>query len=405
MGLLENTDFENCTKCTICTEYCPVSANNSLFPGPKQAGPDGERLRLKDASFYDTALTYCANCKRCEVACPSGVKIGDIIQLAAERYGRRAFSPRNFILSHTDVMGGLSTPLAPLVNAITAAPVVKKILDGALGIPRQRRLPSYAFGTFRRWFERKAEARQARFPRQAALFHGCYINYNNPDLGKDVVAALNALGVGVRLLPQEQCCGVPLIANKFFDAARRNAEINKASLRDAIERRRLPVVVPSSTCAMTLRDEYPNILGVDTRPLKGKIDLASRFLHRLLEEGQTVSLKPLKLRVAYHTACHIERTGWAAYSIDLLKRIPGLEVILLESRCCGIAGTYGFKKENYQTSQEIGAELFRRIEESGADLVVCDCETCKWQIEMSTTKKCEHPLTIFARALANDAIL
>ncbi len=74
---------------------------------------------------------------------------------------------------------------------------------------------------------------------------------------------------------------------------------------------------------------------------------------------------------------------------------------MLDSACCGIAGTYGFKRENYATSQAIGAPLFAQIEASGADLVVTDCETCKWQIEMSTGKPCEHPITLLARALAN----
>ena len=71
--------FEQCVKCTICTVYCPVAAVNAEYPGPKQAGPDGERYRLKNRSFYDDSLDYCLNCKRCEVACPSNVKIGDII--------------------------------------------------------------------------------------------------------------------------------------------------------------------------------------------------------------------------------------------------------------------------------------------------------------------------------------
>ena len=71
----------------------------------------------------------------------------------------------------------------------------------------------------------------------------------------------------------------------------------------------------------------------------------------------------------------------------------------LDSQCCGIAGTYGFKKENYPTSQAIGSPLFKQIEESGADIVVTDCETCKWQIEMSTSKRCEHPITLLAKAL------
>lgn len=79
---MNDTSFENCIKCTVCTTACPVSRVNPGYPGPKQAGPDGERLRLKDGALYDEALKYCINCKRCEVACPSDVKIGDIIQRA-----------------------------------------------------------------------------------------------------------------------------------------------------------------------------------------------------------------------------------------------------------------------------------------------------------------------------------
>ncbi|KEP71962.1 hypothetical protein HR12_30575, partial [Microbacterium sp. SUBG005] len=102
-------------------------------------------------------------------------------------------------------------------------------------------------------------------------------------------------------------------------------------------------------------------------------------------------LGKLPLKVVYHTPCHMEKMGWSIYTLELLRLIPGLELTVLDSRCCGIAGTYGFKRENYPTSQAIGAPLFRQIEESGADIVVTDCETCKWQIEMSTSKRCEHP--------------
>lgn len=111
-------------------------------------------------------------------------------------------------------------------------------------------------------------------------------------------------------------------------------------------------------------------------------------------------MKHTPLRVAYHTPCHMEKMGWTAYTLELLRQIPGLELVVLDSQCCGIAGTYGFKSENYATSQGIGAPLFRQIEESGVDLVVTDCETCKWQIEMSTSKRCEHPITLLAQALA-----
>ncbi len=86
---MNDTRFESCIKCTVCTTACPVSRVNPRYPGPKQAGPDGERLRLKDGALYDDALKYCINCKRCEVACPSDVKIGDIIQRARAQYSQQ----------------------------------------------------------------------------------------------------------------------------------------------------------------------------------------------------------------------------------------------------------------------------------------------------------------------------
>ena len=219
-------------------------------------------------------------------------------------------------------------------------------------------------------------------------------------MGFDLIGVLNAMGVGVQLLSKEKCCGVPLIANGFFDKARRQAQTNVASLREAIETNHLPVLATSSTCTFTLRDEYPHLLEVDNHGLRDSIELATRWLWRKLDDGAKLPLKPLPLKVVYHTPCHMEKMGWSLYTLELLRQIPGLELQVLESQCCGIAGTYGFKSENYPTSQAIGAPLFAQIEASGADLVITDCETCKWQIEMSTSKRCEHPITLLARALA-----
>ncbi|EKK8216868.1 anaerobic glycerol-3-phosphate dehydrogenase subunit C, partial [Salmonella enterica] len=390
---MSDTRFESCIKCTVCTTACPVSRVNPGYPGPKQAGPDGERLRLKDGALYDEALKYCINCKRCEVACPSDVKIGDIIQRARAKYDTTRPSLRNFILSHTDLMGSVSTPFAPVVNTATALKPVRQLLDYALKIDHRRALPKYSFGTFRRWY-RSVAAQQAKYNDQVAFFHGCFVNYNHPQLGKDLIKVLNAMGTGVQLLSKEKCCGVPLIANGFTDKARKQAISNVESLREAIAVKGIPVIATSSTCTFALRDEYPEVLDVDNAGLREHIELATRWLWRKLDAGKTLPLNPLPLKVVYHTPCHMEKMGWTLYTLELLRQIPGLELTVLDSQCCGIAGTYGFKKENYPTSQSIGAPLFRQIEESGADLVVTDCETCKWQIEMSTSKRCEHPITL-----------
>ena len=391
-------NFEECMKCTICTAYCPVLQVNPLYPGPKQAGPDGERLRLKDPYFFNYALKYCMNCKRCEVACPSGVRVADLIQSARIRYDQSPPKLRDRILASTDFMGTLARPFAPVVNGVTSLGITKTALDALLKIDRQRTFPQYG-RSFEFWLKRR-EKEQAAFPEQVAYFHGCYVNYNFSQLGKDLVKVLNALGVGVQLLEKEKCCGIAMITNGMSEKAAKNARHNVASLRKAVVDKGLKVVTTSSSCALTIREEYPNLLGVDNADVRDSIQMATRFIFEKLEKGATLKFKAdYHKKIAYHTPCHMERMGWGVFSEKLLRMIPGVEFTLLDSACCGIAGTYGFKKENYAASQAIGAALFDQIRSVNPDVVACDCETCKWQIEMSTGYPVQNPISILAEAL------
>ncbi|MBQ7876849.1 MAG: anaerobic glycerol-3-phosphate dehydrogenase subunit C [Bacteroidales bacterium] len=398
--------FEQCMKCTVCTVYCPVVAVNPDYPGPKQAGPDGERYRLKDPLFYDEALDLCLNCKRCEVACPSNVKIGDIIQSARLKYSTKKPKLRDYILANTDIMGGLATTMAPVVNFTLGLSPVKAVMDGVLGVDHHRTFPKYAGQKFETWFKRHAASKQAEFDKKVSYFHGCYANYNYPKLAKDLVKILNAAGYGVNLLEKEKCCGVALISNGFKDQAQSQAELNLSSIRKAVGRGE-PVLTTSSTCTFTMRDEYEHILGLDNSDVRDSIMLATKFLYTLIDEGR-ISLafkEDYKKRIAYHTPCHMEKLGWAIYSTSLLRMIPGVDFLMLDSQCCGIAGTYGFKKEHYQDSQKIGESLFRQIQDSNVDLVATDCETCKWQIEMSAGVTVENPISIIADALDVEATI
>ena len=397
---ISDNNFEQCIKCTICTVYCPVAAVNPNYPGPKQAGPDGERLRLKKFNFYDESLKYCINCKRCEVACPSNVKIGDIIQAARIKYSKKQPKLRDYILANTDLVGTLSTPFAPIVNTTLGLKPVKAILDGVMKIDHRRTFPKYAFGTFESWYKKVAE-KQAAYPSQVSYFHGCYVNYNNPQLGKDLIKVMNAFSIGVQLLEKEKCCGVALISNGLIKQAQKQARTNINSIRKSVLEKNIPVIATSSTCTFTIRDEHPHLFDIDNAHVREDVELATRYIYRLLSQKKTkLNFKTgQKIKVAYHTPCHMEKLGWAYYSIELLKLIPNIELTILDSQCCGIAGTYGFKKENYKTSQDIGEPLFKQIEALDIDYVVTDCETCKWQIEMSTSKPCEHPISILANTL------
>lgn len=401
---LSDNNFESCIKCTICTIYCPVTTVNPDYPGPKQAGPDGERYRLKRPYFYDEALKYCLNCKRCEVACPNDVKIGDIIQAARIKYADTRPSLRDTMLCNTDFMGGVATRMAPVVNFTLGLKPVKFLMDKMLKIDRRRTFPKYSPVRFETWFRREAEEEQKRFDKFVSYFHGCYVNYNYPQLGKDLVKVLNALGWGVRLLNHERCCGVAKISNRCIDEATRDGENNLRAIREAVARGD-EVLATSSTCCFTMRDEYPHLLHLDNADVRDHLLLATVFIFQLLDSGKAkiVFRDDYRKRVAYHAPCHMEKLGWTIFSTSLLRMIPGVEFIPLMSHCCGIAGTYGFKKEYYEYSQGIGQPLFRQILDSGCDFVACDCETCKWQIEMSTHVPVLNPISVLAEAIDVEA--
>lgn len=403
---ISDNNFEQCVKCTVCTVYCPVVQVNPDYPGPKQAGPDGERLRLKDPDFFDEeALKLCLNCKRCEVACPSGVKIGDVIQAARIKYSKKRPKLRDAIMANTDLVGTMASTFAPIVNTTVALKPVRQIMDKVLKIDHHRIFPKYSGEKFETWYRKNAAAKQAGFSKHVAYFHGCYVNYNFPQLGKDLVKIMNAAGYGVDLLEKEKCCGVALISNGLINQATKQARQNVRALRKSIVQNGAPVVSTSSTCTFTIRDEYPHLLGVKNDDVRDQTELATRFLFRLIDSGelQLVFKKDYKTRVAYHTPCHMEKLGWSVYSTSLLKMIPGLKLVQLESQCCGIAGTYGFKKEFYETAQGVGQPLFTQIENADVDYIATDCETCKWQIEMSTTAKVKNPIEILAEAIDVEA--
>ncbi|MCQ2185019.1 MAG: anaerobic glycerol-3-phosphate dehydrogenase subunit C [Bacteroidales bacterium] len=398
---ISKDNFEQCLKCNLCATVCPMMAANPHYPGPKQAGPDGERYRLKDPKFFDLTLKYCLNCKRCEVACPSGVKVGDIIQKARLAYARQHNPLRDFTLASTDLVGSIAVPFSTIVNPVMASPAVKTLMDSVLSVDKHRSFPKYARNCFTTWMKREAASQQEKFTRFVTYFHGCYVNYNFPSLGQDLVTVMNACNYGVHIPDKERCCGVAMISNGFSAKARRNAMTNLKAFRKTDE----TILTTSSTCTFTMRDEYENVLGIDTSDVRDRILLATKWLYDKIERGEiSLAFKSgYHKKITYHTACHMNKMGWAIYSTELLRMIPGVELTVPGQKCCGIAGTFGFKKENYTYSQKIGQELFDTLKALEPEVVACDCETCKWQIEMSTGLTVMNPISILAEAIDVEA--
>lgn len=393
-------NLEQCQKCDICSSVCPMKEVNPLYPGPKQAGPDGERYRLKDAEYYDYALKYCLSCKRCEVACPSNVNIADIISEARLKYGKPSNLIRDWTLANTDLVGSMASPLAGIANPILGLTPVKALMHALIGVDRHRTFPAYSSTRFDSWFRKNAAAQEG-YQHYVGYFHGCYVNYNFPQLGKDLVALINACGYGVRLLEKEKCCGIALVANGFRKQAVKQAQLNVTSMHKALDSGCEAVLTSSSSCTLNMRDEYPHLLNVDNKTVRDSLMLATKWVCEMVEEGSVkLAFKEgWTGKAAYHTACHLQKLGWQVYSINLLRMIPGLELTVLDQECCGISGTYGFKKENYKYSQAVGSKLFGKIAAAGVPEVITDCETCKWQIEMSTGLPVRNPISVLVDAL------
>ncbi len=125
------------------------------------------------------------------------------------------------------------------------------------------------------------------------------------------------------------------------------------------------------------------------------------WLRELHEAGELrTDFKPLKLVLPYHAPCQFRAHRVGKPALEIMALIPGLELSESNARCCGIAGTYGYKVEKYQISMDVGEELFAfvRAQGDGVEYTACDSETCRWQLEHGTELPSRHPIEILAAA-------
>ena len=238
-------------------------------------------------------------------------------------------------------------------------------------------------------------------PRKVVFFHGCGANYYEPDLGAMTVALLEHNGIAVEV-PKQDCCGLPLQSNGMFDDAR--PVVHRLAARLApFAREGVDIVGTSTSCTLMLKREALEILGMtddeELRVVSGRVFDICEYLLMLHERGELkTDFAPLEEKVTYHAPCQQQGHGVGKPALDLMALIPGLEVVESTANCCGVAGTYGLKKEKYAIAMDVGAGLFRQIAENGSDESVCDSETCRWQIQHATGVKSVHPVEMLARS-------
>ena len=394
---LVRESLDQCVKCTICETFCPYSRVTPLFPGPKYVGPQAERYRGA-APSVDASVDYCSGCGICTQVCPQGVRIAEINSRArAALAEERGIPLRNQLIARPNVIGRLGTPVAPLANWALGNRVVRALTERLVGIHRAAPMPRFAGRTFQRWARRHTGPTAER---TVVYFHGCGTNYYEPAVGEMTVAVLEHNGFNV-VVPPQDCCGLPLQSNGNFPAARayvRRLVANLAPYAHAGH----AIVTNSTSCGLMLKREAGEILGVEDEDLRAvgeaTYDLCELLLD-LHEQGELrTDLAPLPLTVPYHAPCQQRGHGIGKPALDLLALVPELRVVELDVDCCGIAGTYGLKREKYEISMAVGERLFHELREAEADVAACDSETCRWQIEHGSGVHAVHPVELLHRA-------
>jgi len=234
-------------------------------------------------------------------------------------------------------------------------------------------------------------------------FHNCATNYYEPRVGKAAVRLLERLGCRVQI-GEQNCCGLPMQSNGEFHAARAYALSNVSKLAPSV-RDGYVIVGTSTSCTLALKHEYQAVLGLegeDVRLVAENTYDFFEFLLRMDAEGRLFrSFRELRERVAYHPPCQLKSHYIGQPATTVMRMIPGIEVLESSADCCGVAGTYGLKREKYEVARKVGEALFRELEEARPTRVACDSETCRWWIAKHTRQDVVHPVEILAEAVGD----
>ncbi len=396
----DDVSLDNCLKCSDCNLACPVVKAHPAYPGPKRLGPELERLRREGIPCDTDWVEYCLSCDRCDLACPNQVNVSELIARAKAAHKKPFFRKwRDSMLAHPGLLGKLSTITPGITNFFLGLKPVHVLMSKFMKITPERTLPAYNKSALR---APEAAVNQGE---RVVFFPGCFIKYNQPELGCHVLQLLQLNGFKPEVA-DTGCCGMPALANGIPEEARKRAEANVKSLMEAVDAG-ARIVTACSSCGHMIKTGFGHMLEGDAELAKkaDKIAANTYDLAELLVAQQDAgklnthfAQAVKKLKLAYHAPCHQMAQGIGRPWLNLLRQVPGVEIEDLNAGCCGMSGTFGFKEEKYPVSMEVGSELFAGIRASAPQAVVSECATCQMQIEHGTGVKAMHPVDLLLNA-------
>jgi len=334
-----------------------------------------------------------------------------MLRAKAVKFRKQGAILRDRLLSSTDAVGKLATipVVVQTVNALNTNGAARGLMEKALGVAKERELPPYASRKFRPNAARSkdfAVKDGKNAPGKAAIFATCYVNYNEPGIGDDLLAILEHNEIPYVLVEKESCCGMPKLELGDLETVAKHKVANIPPLAK-LAREGYAILAAVPSCALMFKQELPLMFPDDPEVKAVQEAMFDPFEYLVMRkrDGLLKTDFSAKLgKVSYHIPCHSRVQNMGQKTREVLELVPGTEVNTVE-RCAGHDGTWGVKTEYYANSMKIGRPVFRQMAGSEPDWVSSDCPIAGRHIlqgmrEGDAAGKAEkaHPLTLVRKA-------
>ena len=407
-------NLQQCNGCGGCLKATPTMCPTYIVTGEEIMSTRGRANAIRAAleqrglgqvdalhsAEMEAALSNCLACKACTNECPSNVNMALLkTELLHARIERDGLSLQQRLFSSLDFLGKLGCLLPRLSNAALDSLLVRSLLAKGLGIAWQRPLPHYARQRFDSWFRRKDRA-PAHQRGRVILWDDTFTRYHEPQIGIAAVRVLETAGFEVSLARGRKCCGRPAFSQGNLETATRLAQHNVALLNEDADG--APILFLEPSCYSMFVEDYAELGLEGLGPVASRCFPFDQFVEQLLEqEPEALQFKPKPANVIIHAHCHVKSLMKPDFLARLMRRLPGRNVTLLDSGCCGMAGAFGALSEKYELSLRVAEPLAQKVRvQPFGTLVIASGASCRHQIEHLAPIKPRHIAEALADALA-----
>lgn len=345
-------------------------------------------------------MDLCLECKGCKMECPSEV---DMAKLKAEflyhYYGKHHRPLRDYLFGHIGKLNRLGSMTAPISNWIARRSVVKWLL-GQIGIAPERDLPAFSSQRFSQWMEGCIAGPPGL--ERVALFNDSFTEFNVPQVGKAAYAVLRGLEFEV-VVPPWTCCGRPLISKGLLKQAKKQAERLVDTFLPYAEEG-MPIIGLEPSCILTIADDYPGLISTkEARLVASACITFDAYLSKMVDDDRfDLILRSDDRDVKVHGHCHQKSLVGMEATMNVLRALPHVDAEVINSGCCGVAGSFGYEQEHYELSRQIGElHLLPAVRASSPDtILIANGLSCRSQIAHGTGRTAIHLAEFIADRLA-----